>query len=237
MLEIQTESPYPWGMVAKKDENSTDSQQKHAKKPKKPREMSKMLKRIRTECAKQNEVNGLAAYRKKRVAPWEQEKDEPAEAYKLFRMWRSMSPSDRNAEAFFIIVDGSVKSETILEYKKKYSWDKRCEAWDRAAVASVQSRALYKLQEMKDRHAQYGLNLAGIGYSAIQQIFEQMKQGIMLEPKDALALVTAGVQMERLSRDAPTEISKQEMVQVIAPDPVEMDKATARAYGIKPDSK
>lgn len=224
-------------MVAKKDEKSSDIEQKKTKKPKKPREISKMLQRIKSECKKNNKPKGLAAYNKTRVAPWEQEDDEPSDAYAIFRMWRSINKADRNLPSFFLIVDGRVDSEKIVEWKKKYHWDKRCELWDRAAIASVQSRTLYSIQEMKNRHAQYGQQLANIGYEAIQAIFERMQNGQPIEPKDAVSMITAGAQMERLSRDVPTEIMKQETVHVIAPDPVEMNKASARAYGIKPESK
>lgn len=94
-------------------------------------------------------------------------------------------------------LDGSPSERTIRNRAAREKWrEKRGEFRDKT-VTKISTFALENMVAVKARHASVGKTLMGLGGQALQTIMQSSQNLAELKPRDALALIQAGAELER----------------------------------------
>ena len=131
-----------------------------------------------------------------RRQPWEQQDGESAKAFQAFVTYRDMGA----VRSYTKVAQQLHKSRTLIgRWARRWNWQNRVKAWDDHCDEIRRGVELQEtIKEMTRRHIEAGRQLEQKGLQLLSTVRRATAQG-------AARLVTAGVDIQRLARGAPTE--------------------------------
>jgi hypothetical protein len=95
------------------------------------------------------------------------------------------------------------KSDTLIErWGRDWNWRERVRQWDNEIAEKVKESAQKTATEMMQRHIKIAIQLQAKAVTALNQI-----PADEMTARDVAALMKLGVDMERITRGEPTEVT------------------------------
>jgi hypothetical protein len=149
---------------------------------------------------------------------WERQRGERVKAFRMFQIYRDLGPERSLAKLAEHGGNLTPSRRQLQRWSSKYRWVERCRHYDNFLDAELRKRNEKERAEMAERHAR----LAAVGLNqVIRQFNAWATTGVTLTPDQAARWASTFVEIERLSRGAPTEIQAAELsasVRTEAPD-------------------
>lgn len=136
-------------------------------------------------------------------APWERQRGESRQAFEAFRTYRDMGAKRTVRKT----AQELSKSETTIKgWSAKWSWVARTTAYDDMMDARWREAQMTELQAMAQRHISIATNMQGLALGTLRNLSTAVAAGSAsaLTPKEAAQFVKIAVDIERMSRDAPS---------------------------------
>ena len=131
---------------------------------------------------------------------WERREKESPQAYGAFSIYRDMGAERSYAK----VAQQLCKSKTIVNrWGSIWNWADRVRDWDNEIAAKVKEGVEKTATEMAQRHLKMASMLQTKAVTALSQMSVDD-----LTARDIVALMKQGVDMERLNRGEPTEVTE-----------------------------
>lgn len=140
--------------------------------------------------------------------PWERLPQETAKAFYAFKIYRDLSPNERNLTK--VSKKYRKKVYIINRWSQVHNWRKRALAYDEHLDALARAKTEEEISEMNERHRTLGMALQVKGAERLDDI-----DGKEMKTRDAIQAITQGSRLERLSRGEQTQQIKGEMIATI----------------------
>jgi hypothetical protein len=153
---------------------------------------------------------------------YERQPSDTDKTWKSFVLYRDLGFARtllKAAEAYKKETNSKTKVESIHSKIQQWSrlnhWSERAAAWDAELDRHKRNQQIYEIQDMKKRHIKLAKSLQGLGALGLQKWLNKI-QGEKSSTKtdlttgDVRALIELGAKMERLNREEPESIVKNE---------------------------
>lgn len=131
------------------------------------------------------------------VNPWDRTDAESTQAWEAFRYFRDMG-SARTLVAVW--KDFELNEDTVARWSARHTWRMRATAWDIHLDQIAQKEFEAEAETMGRRQAKIGMSLQSVGGARIAQFAENEQLRESLTARDAVAIIQAGVNIERDAR-------------------------------------
>lgn len=138
--------------------------------------------------------------------PWDRQPGESNRQYSRFLVFRDlgrMRTLKQAVEMLHGIGDTSVAYRTLQQYAYEYRWTERSESWDFAQDRLEAARLLQQRREMHARHRKLASGLMAKAVTALTAL-----QPGDMTPRDIVAFVKQGADIERSALGEPTVIAQ-----------------------------
>ena len=130
---------------------------------------------------------------------WERQPKESAQAYEAFAIYRDMG-ADRSLVK---VGQKCGKNTSLMErWSREWNWSERVRSWDNELTAKVKEDAEKTVAEMVQRHIKIALQMQTKAVTAFNSISADE-----ITARDALAMLKLGLDLVRICRGEPTEIT------------------------------
>lgn len=136
---------------------------------------------------------------------WHRLPGEPHDAWHAYRAFRDLPSGTRNFRDFIEVYD--LDAGMCRLWREEWMWDTRIAAWDSTSRKRLKSRQVAALKRMRDRHAAVGADLVNLGARYLAKWHARNPDTDEEMPVAQIVnLVKAGVELERVARDMPSDI-------------------------------
>jgi len=146
-------------------------------------------------------------------ALYERQPGETPKQYHAFCLYRDMPASERSLRRVTAQIHGDdyrdSQRRTIEKYSSRNNWVERVRAWDLERDRASRQAELEAIAEMRRKHIEESRALQHVAVQSLLRLREEIERdpNRKLTPGMILRYITAGAQMERLTRGEPTEIT------------------------------
>ncbi len=141
-----------------------------------------------------------------KLAPYEQQPDEGAEAFAAFAVYRDMGPErtqDKTANSVLKHVS------LMRKWSSRHKWAPRVRAWDLEVDRRKRIGDLRGIERMRERQVASAMKAQDIANKELDKMLadaENRQKVGTLDPGDVIKLLEMGTKLERLNRGEPGEI-------------------------------